>query len=84
MSPVNKKGKTIHSEGREIIENIIKICDEELRQKQLSHNFHTVRKTVPTCTLLLPIIKEKIAFAWERELLRLVLRNIPVPVFHAT
>ncbi|PSN36259.1 hypothetical protein C0J52_25330 [Blattella germanica] len=34
MSPVNKKGKVIHSECREIIENII--CDQESRQKQIS------------------------------------------------
>jgi len=31
------RGKTIHSEGREIIRNVIKVCDEEAKEGALKH-----------------------------------------------
>lgn len=35
MLSKRKNGKTIHSEARQSIANVIKMCDEEARQKRL-------------------------------------------------
>ncbi|XP_068081808.1 uncharacterized protein [Anabrus simplex] len=37
MEPCRKKGKTIHSEAREVIRHVIQECDEEAREGQLKH-----------------------------------------------
>jgi hypothetical protein len=36
MSSVRKQGKTVHSEAREVTASVVKLCDEEARQKQLT------------------------------------------------
>jgi hypothetical protein len=42
LEPQRKKGKTKHSEAREIIRRVILACDEESRQGKLTH---TVKKS---------------------------------------
>jgi hypothetical protein len=36
MSSARKQGKTVHSEAREVIASVVKLCDEEGRRKQLT------------------------------------------------
>ncbi|KAJ9601469.1 hypothetical protein L9F63_000386 [Diploptera punctata] len=41
-----KKGQTIHSEAREMIKNVIKVCDEELRSGELKYLISQKNKRV--------------------------------------
>jgi hypothetical protein len=43
MSSALKQGKTVHSEARELIASVVKLCDEECRRKQLT--FRLTRAT---------------------------------------
>ena len=48
MASSKKKGKTIHSEARNIIKNIIAECDEESRQGRLKHLLSESNKRAST------------------------------------
>jgi hypothetical protein len=43
MSSARKQGETVHSEARDVIASVVKLCDEEVRRKQL---FPLTRATV--------------------------------------
>ncbi|KAJ9589897.1 hypothetical protein L9F63_016958 [Diploptera punctata] len=42
----HKKGQTIHSEAREMIKNVIKVCDEESRSRELKYLISQKNKCV--------------------------------------
>jgi hypothetical protein len=46
MEPLRKKGKTIHSEAREIIRKVISECDEECKNKELKYPVKQVNKRI--------------------------------------
>jgi hypothetical protein len=50
MSSARKQGETVHSEAREVIASVVKLCDEEGRRKQLKFPLTRATDRAARCT----------------------------------